>query len=80
MSLMTYLYCLQLQNNKYYIANTSQNNISLNRFNIKNSVWTQKYKPLKIIKVIKSDKIEPFLAYYQNKKGINNVYSGYETR
>lgn len=77
---MVYIYVLKLQKEKYYIGRTNNPYFRLNsHFKSNASKWTKKYKPLKIIEIIKNcdyydeDKIT---MKYMDKYGINNVRGG----
>jgi hypothetical protein len=83
---MVNIYILQLENNsslqdyKYYIGKTTQPDIRLDsHFNSNGSLWTKKYKPIKVIELIPDcdnyDEDKYTLKYMQ-KYGINNVRGG----
>ena len=77
---MTYIYILQLTNNKYYIGKTSspQTRI-LNHFQQQGSAWTKKYKPIRIEKEISNaDDFDEdkWTIIYMNIYGIDNVRGG----
>jgi predicted GIY-YIG superfamily endonuclease len=74
---MSYIYVLELNNNKYYIGKT---NCFIRRYeehkNGKGSIWTRRYKPKQMIKVIECKymlhELETTLIYMK-KYGIDNV-------
>ena len=50
---MVYIYILQLINNKYYVGKTIDPNFRLDQhFNSDGSIWTRKYKPIKVVEII----------------------------
>lgn len=77
---MVFIYILQLENNKYYVGKTNNPNFRLNNhFNSNGSSWTNKYKPVQVLKLIPdcSDFDEDrYTKEYMSKKGINNVRGG----
>ena len=77
---MTTIYILCLTNNKYYIGKTSnpQKRI-LNHFQQQGSVWTKKYKPISVEKVINNaDDFDEdkWTIIYMKIYGIDNVRGG----
>jgi len=77
---MVFIYILQLENNKYYIGKTENPDFRLkSHFNSNGSVWTKKYKPIKVLKLISNcnnfDE-DKYTKEYMKKKGINNVRGG----
>lgn len=75
-----YIYILKLRSNKYYIGKS--NNV-YRRYKQhcmgKGSIWTTKYKPVKIIEKIKLNnnyEEEMYTLKYMNKFGIDNVRGG----
>jgi hypothetical protein len=77
---MVYIYVLQLQQGKYYVGKTSNPSFRLNDHFVNNgSIWTKKYKPLKILKLIPNcddyDE-DKYTRIYMEKYGINNVRGG----
>ena len=77
---MVYIYVLKLEQNKYYIGKTNNPQFRLeNHCTGNGSAWTQKYKPLKVIKLIPncSDYDEDkYTRQYMDKYGIANVRGG----
>jgi predicted GIY-YIG superfamily endonuclease len=77
---MVFIYILKLRNNKYYIGKTNNPNFRINEhFNIGGSSWTKKYKPIKLINLIKNcDNYDEdkYTIKYMSKYGINNVRGG----
>ena len=50
---MVYIYVIKLEQNKYYIGKTNNPQFRLeNHCNGNGSVWTQKYKPLRVTRFI----------------------------
>lgn len=77
---MTNIYILELESNKFYIGKT---NFLLNRlnnhFNDRESEWTKKYKPIKIVETIENcDNFDEdkYTKIYMSKYGIGNVRGG----
>lgn len=77
---MVYIYVLKLEQGKYYIGKTNNPQFRLeNHYNGNGSAWTQKYKPLKVIKILqnKDDYDEDkYTRQYMDKYGIANVRGG----
>lgn len=77
---MEYIYILKLKNSKYYVGKTQ--NIEKRyeqHVNGTGSAWTKKYKPLSIIKRIKSTSQfdeDKYVKEYMSKYGIENVRGG----
>ncbi|SUZ92747.1 uncharacterized protein METZ01_LOCUS45601 [marine metagenome] len=77
---MTNIYVLKLTHNKYYVGRSKNiNNRILSHFSNNGSVWTRKYKPIKILHIYKN--CEPldedkYTIKYMSKYGINNVRGG----
>ena len=74
------IYVIKLTNNKYYVGKTKDVNFRLGQhFDGFGSMWTQKYKPVEVIKIIETnddfdeDKIT---LKYMAKYGIDNVRGG----
>jgi predicted GIY-YIG superfamily endonuclease len=77
---MVYIYILQLENEKYYIGKTNNLQFRLDsHFNSNGSVWTKKYKPVKVSELIHNcddyDE-DKYTIKYMEKYGINNVRGG----
>jgi len=77
---MVFIYVLKLQQNKYYVGKTNNPTFRMDdHFNGGGSVWTQKYTPIKLLKVIPNcddyDE-EKYTKIYMDKYGINNVRGG----
>ena len=76
----TNIYILKLQNSKYYIGKS--NNIEKRykeHISGLGSVWTKKYKPIKIEKIIKNASIydeDRYVKEYMAKYGLDNVRGG----
>jgi hypothetical protein len=81
---MVYIYVLKLEQNKYYIGKTNNPQFRLeNHCTGNGSAWTQKYKPLKVIKLIPncSDYDEDkYTRQYMDKYGTANVRGGAFTK
>ena len=77
---MVFIYVLKLEQGKYYVGKTNNPQFRLeNHCNGNGSAWTQKYKPLKMIKLIPdcTDYDEDkFTRQYMDKYGITNVRGG----
>lgn len=77
---MEYIYILKLKNNKYYIGKTQNlENRYEQHLNGNGSFWTKKYKPISIIKKIKSTSLfdeDKYVKEYMAKYGIENVRGG----
>ena len=76
---MVYIYILKLQNNKFYIGKTNNPEFRLTEhFNKIGSIWTTKYKPIKIEKLFKGDDYDEdkYTQMYMDKYGIENVRGG----
>ena len=77
---MVTIYILQLEKGKYYIGKTNNIDFRLeNHFNSNGSEWTKKYKPIKVLEIIKNcddyDE-DKYTRIYMDKYGINNVRGG----
>jgi predicted GIY-YIG superfamily endonuclease len=79
---MVCIYVLKLEQGKYYIGKTNNPQFRLEthfNYNGSASAWTQKYKPLKVIKLLqnKDDYDEDkYTRQYMDKYGIANVRGG----
>jgi len=77
---MTYIYILKLRFGKFYIGKTDRPDFRINsHFNGDGSVWTRKYQPVNVEKIIPNcdDLEEDFWTIrYMKEKGINNVRGG----
>ena len=76
---MLFIYILALKNNKYYIGKTNNPDFRLEQhFDSNGSVWTKKYSPLKLLKLIAGDDYDEnkYTLKYMEKYGINNVRGG----
>jgi len=75
-----YIYILELVENKYYIGKTINYNFRIEQhLNSNGSQWTKKYKPIKLIELIKTcDNFDEdkYTLKYMEKYGINNVRGG----
>lgn len=74
------IYCLSLENNKFYIGKTSNINYRLeDHFELQGSEWTKLFKPIKIIETfeIYNDFAEDMITLtYMKTYGIENVRGG----
>jgi len=77
---MLYIYILKLRHGKYYIGKTINPNVRIcNHFSRNGSVWTRRYKPVKIEKLIETDDAfdeDKWTLKYMDMKGIQNVRGG----
>jgi len=77
---MIYIYILKLESNKYYIGKTTNPKFRISsHFNSSGSVWTNKYKPISIYKLIPDcDDFDEdkYTLKYMNQFGIDNVRGG----
>jgi hypothetical protein len=77
---MLYIYILELESNKYYIGKTINPQFRLDKhFDGSASVWTNKYKPVKLIELISNcDNFDEdkYTLKYMEKYGIDNVRGG----
>ena len=61
---MVYIYALKCQQNKYYVGKTTNPNIRLeSHSNANGSAWTKKYKPIRVMELIK---------YFEDTTGLIN--------
>lgn len=78
--MQTYIYILKLQNNKYYVGKSNDPDTCIQSHkNGTISVWTKKYKPILVKKVIPnmSHRHEnKYTIKYMYKYGIDNVRGG----
>jgi predicted GIY-YIG superfamily endonuclease len=76
----TNIYVLKCEKGKYYVGKTNNIERRIEEHLLNNgSAWTQKYKPLKIVEVLKNQ--SPFMEdtitkKYMAKHGIDNVRGG----
>jgi hypothetical protein len=77
---MVTIYVLELVNNKYYIGKTDNPDFRIEQhFNANGSVWTKKYKPIKVLELINNcDKYDEdkYTIKYMENFGVNNVRGG----
>lgn len=77
---MVCIYVLELDKNKYYVGKTNNSKFRLEQhFKISGSIWTRKYKPLKVLEIIPNcDNFDEdkYTLIYMEKFGINNVRGG----
>jgi hypothetical protein len=77
---MVYIYILKLKNNKYYIGKTSNPDFRLEEHKSgEGSLWTKKYKPIKVMELIKncdSYDEDKYTLRYMELMGIDNVRGG----
>lgn len=77
---MVFIYILKLEKDKYYIGKTNNPEFRLDmHFNSNGSAWTTKYKPIKLLELIKDcddyDE-DKYTRIYMDKYGIENVRGG----
>jgi hypothetical protein len=77
---MVYIYVLKCQQNKYYVGKTNNPNVRLESHGTtEGSAWTKKYKPIKVLELIKNcddyDE-DKYTKIYMDKYGIDNVRGG----
>lgn len=77
---MIYIYIIKLENSKYYVGKTSNPDFRIEtHFNSNGSVWTKKYKPIELVKIIDNcddyDE-DKYTLKYMEEYGINNVRGG----
>lgn len=77
---MVYIYVLLLEQGKYYVGKTTNPEFRLEKhFNCGGSEWTIKYKPIKVLEIIKDcddyDE-DKYTRIYMDKFGIENVRGG----
>ena len=77
---MVYVYVLKLEKNKYYVGKTENPSIRLEKhFKSGGSLWTKKYKPIKLIELIPNCDAyveDKYTIKYMEKYGINNIRGG----
>ena len=77
---MIYIYILKLKQGKYYIGKTNKPSIRIgNHFKMNGSVWTKRYRPVKVEKIIKTEDHfdeDKWTLKYMDMKGVNNVRGG----
>lgn len=77
---MLYIYCLLLENDKYYIGKTKNPQYRLeDHLKGRGSSWTRLHKPIKLIELINNcddyDE-DKYVRIYMDKYGIDNVRGG----
>lgn len=76
----TFIYILELEQNKYYIGKTTNLNFRLeNHFNNTGSWWTKNFKPIRLIEQFEcKDEFDEdkYTLKYMKEKGIENVRGG----
>jgi len=81
---MLSIYVLECVRGKYYVGKTSNLNYRmLSHFSGQGSVWTKKYRPIRIAQVIENaDKFDEdaFTLRYMELYGISNVRGGYYSK
>lgn len=77
---MVYIYCLLLEQNKFYIGKTTNPDYRLeDHFKGRGSKWTTLYKPIKVLELIADcddyDE-DKYVRIYMDQHGIENVRGG----
>jgi hypothetical protein len=77
---MVYIYCLLLEENKFYIGKTVNPDYRLgDHFKGRGSEWTKLYKPIKVLELIEDcddyDE-DKYVRIYMDQHGIENVRGG----
>ena len=77
---MVYIYVLKCEQNKYYVGKTNNPNVRLESHGTtEGSAWTKKYKPIKVMELIKNcddyDE-DKYTKIYMDRYGIDNVRGG----
>lgn len=75
-----FIYILELEQGKYYVGKTTEPNFRINtHFNSNGSVWTSRYRPVKLLELIPNcddyDE-DKYTKMYMDKFGIDNVRGG----
>lgn len=76
---MTFIYVLQLKQNKFYVGKTENPDDRLKCHNSGSGcAWTKKYKPIKTLELFEGDKYDEdkYVYKYMDKYGIDNVRGG----
>ena len=77
---MSYIYVIKLAYGKYYVGKTTNPRYRLDdHFSENGSLWTQKYKPFKVVELFKSNNSmdeDNTTIKYMKDYGINNVRGG----
>lgn len=77
---MSYIYILELENNKYYIGKTNTPHLRIeNHFQGSGSGWTKIHNPIRVIATIKSHSQfdeDKYTLEYITKYGLDNVRGG----
>ena len=77
---MVYIYCLLLEQNKFYIGKTANPDYRLeDHFKGRGSEWTKLYKPIKVLELLEDcddyDE-DKYVRIYMDQHGIENVRGG----
>ena len=75
-----FIYILELEQGKYYVGKTTEPNFRINtHFNSNGSVWTSRYRPIKLLELIPNcddyDE-DKYTKMYMDTFGIDNVRGG----
>jgi hypothetical protein len=77
---MTYIFVLELENNKYYVGKTLHPEFHFNKdFTSYAKEWTTKYKPIKIIELVSFSTnydVDRYVIKYMKKYGMDSVRGG----
>jgi len=77
---MVVIYCLELENKKYYIGKTTNLSFRLqDHQNCKGCAWTKKHKPISLLETVEdADDYDEdkYVRIYMDRYGIDNVRGG----
>ena len=77
---MVHIYILELTNGKYYVGKTNNPGFSIDSdFNLNDSAWTRKYRPIRLCDLIhdcENYDDDKYTRIYMDEHGIENVRGG----